>query len=133
MRIRAILRSMVSVDIQAYVEAWRRRFCEAERAREERARTARSLLPLLAGHLVRQYGARRVWVFGSLAEGGFHDRSDIDLAVEGLSPGSALFRAGADLDDLARPFRVDLVPIEDARDEVRAHVLRHGEMIRDAG
>ena len=39
--------------------------------------------------------------------------------------------AGAELDDLGRPFRVDLVPIEDAREPVRAKILARGELLHD--
>ena len=45
--------------------------------------------------LVRRYGARRVYLFGSLAGTGsvvFHPASDIDLAVEGL-PGKGFWQA----------------------------------------
>jgi predicted nucleotidyltransferase len=74
-----------------------------------------------------------VWLHGSLAEGGFHGRSDIDLVVEGLPGGTALFRAGAELEDLARPFEVDLVPYEEARAELRDRVRREGEVLYDRG
>jgi predicted nucleotidyltransferase len=81
--------------------------------------------------LAERYGVRRVWLHGSLAEGGFHEHSDIDLAAEGFAPDSAPFRAGAELDELARPLAVDLVPLEDARPSVRARILQHGELLYD--
>jgi hypothetical protein len=37
----------------------------------------------------------------------------------------------SDLDELARPFIVDLVPLEDARPSVRARVLQRGEPLYD--
>ena len=76
------------VDLSPYVEAWRERFRRAEQDRLERAARARGLLPVLVRHLVEGYGVRRVWVFGSLADDAFHAGSDIDLAAEGLPPGS---------------------------------------------
>jgi len=122
---------MVRSDVESYVAAWRERFQAADQARASRARAARVLLPRLVHHLAEHYGVRRIWLYGSLAEGGFHEYSDIDLAAEGFPPGSAPFRAGAELDELAQPFVVDLVPLEDARPSVRAHVLRHGELLYD--
>jgi len=122
---------MPEVSLQPYVRAWRERFETAEKAREGRAAAARATLPVLVRHLVEAYGVRRVWVFGSLVEGGFHEYSDIDVAAEGLPPGAALFRAAAELDDLARPFRVDLVPIEEARPAVRERILTRGELIHE--
>jgi predicted nucleotidyltransferase len=118
-------------DVEAYAAAWRARFQAAEQVRADRAATARALLPRLVRHLAERYGVRRVWLYGSLAEGGFHEHSDIDLAAEGFAPGSAPFRAGSELDELARPFAVDLVPLEDARPSVWAHILRRGELLYD--
>jgi len=116
-------------DLDSYVRAWRGRFASAEREREELAARARKLVPQLVQHLVDRYGVRRVWLFGSLVHGGFHEGSDIDLAVEGLPPGRALFRAGAELDDLARPFRVELVPLDEAWEPVRQKILEQGEVV----
>jgi len=118
-------------QIEPYTAAWRARFQAAERARAARAATARALLPRLVEHLTEHYGVRRLWLYGSLAEGGFHEHSDIDLAAEGLPPGSAPFRAAAELDDLARPFAVDLVPLEDARPEMRTRIHQRGELLYD--
>lgn len=120
---------MVSADLEPYARAWRDRFAMAQRARHARCEAARSLLPQLTRHLVQRFGARRVWVFGSLVEGGFHERSDIDLAVEGLPPGAALFRAAVELDEMASPFDVDLVPLEDARPAMRARIFERGEIL----
>jgi len=114
-------------DYAPYLEGWRERAAAAARAADRRAGEARRLLPRLVDHLVRVYGVRRVVLFGSLAEGGFSMRSDIDLAVEGLS--GSLFQAGADLDELAAPFRVDLVPLEDAWPAVVARVEETGEVL----
>ena len=68
---------------------------------------------------------------GPRLTGGGHEHSDIDLAAEGLPPGSAPFRAAAELDDLARPFAVDLVPLEDARPEMRTRIHQRGELLYD--
>jgi predicted nucleotidyltransferase len=118
-------------ELESYARAWRRRFAAAEGARVARAEAARALLPALARHLADGYQARRVWLHGSLVEGGFHERSDIDLAAEGLPAGAALFRAAAELDDLATPFTVDLVPFEEAHPALRERILARGELIHD--
>lgn len=119
----------MSGDLRGYVEGWRERARRTAESRRARADTARALLPALVRHLVCRYGVRRVWLFGSLADGPFHEASDIDLCAEGLPPGRSLFRAGAELDEIARPFRVDLVPLEDAQPAVRARVLRRGQVL----
>ncbi len=123
---------MTAPELESYVQAWRQRFAGAERARQTRARAARAVLPKLVHHLAERYGVRRVWVFGSLVEGGFHERSDIDLAAEGLPRGAALFRAAAELDELAAPFNVDLVPLEEARPALRERITTRGQLLHDA-
>lgn len=74
--------------------------------------------------LLDAYGARRVWLFGSLVAGSPTASSDVDLAVEGL-PGSAYFSALADLMHLFRG-PVDLVRLEEAPESLRERVLAEG-------
>ena len=84
------------------------------RARDARVQilraSAHQALPDLVGLLVSR-GARRVWLFGSLAWGGPHEDSDIDPAVEGM-PEDDLWRAQGEA-LTAAPCGVDLVRTED--------------------
>ncbi|MBI4700582.1 MAG: nucleotidyltransferase domain-containing protein [Deltaproteobacteria bacterium] len=121
---------VAGVDVGPYILAWRERFRQAETARARLAEQARSRLPALVRHLAAA-GARRVWLFGSLADEAFHEGSDIDLAAEGLPAGAALFRLAVELDRVAAPFRIDLVPLEDAHAPVRAGILARGELLHD--
>jgi predicted nucleotidyltransferase len=63
-----------------------------------------------AAHVLRKkYGATRVVLFGSLARRSlFAPASDIDLYTEGV-PGSRFFEAEAEIEEIAKGFRVDLV------------------------
>jgi len=59
--------------------------------------------------LKKKYGATRVALFGSLARGSlFTSTSDIDLYAEGV-PGTLFFEAEAEIEEIAKGFRVDLV------------------------
>ncbi len=62
-----------------------------------------------AARVLREQGAREVYLFGSAATGRLHDGSDVDLAVAGLPP-ERFFRAmGLAADLLDRPLSlVDL-------------------------
>jgi len=62
--------------------------------------------------LLRDAGAREVYVFGSLAAGKARENSDVDLAVAGLPPES-FFTTMARLEDLFNR-EVDLVDLDDA-------------------
>jgi predicted nucleotidyltransferase len=81
--------------------------------------------------LVREFGARRVYLFGSLArEGRFHERSDVDLAVEGIAP-ERFFKAWAAA-GACSGVPVELVDLDEVRDSMRALILEYGELLCDA-
>ena len=113
-----------------YIQGWRDQARRTEQARREREADARRLVPILVQHLVESHGARRVILIGSLVRGGFDLGSDIDLLVEGLV-GASLFRAGAELEELARPIHVDLVALEDLQEELRAKMEAAGEVLHE--
>lgn len=80
-----------------------------------------------ANEILVQQGAKRTWVFGSIARGDASDTSDVDLAVEGL-PTAAYFTV---LAELMHHFgvRVDLVRLEEAGASLRACVLDEGRRL----
>src|SRR3954454_6484748 len=84
----------------------------------------------LAAKFLREQGARRVWLFGSLAKGRRPTvHSDFDFAVEGL-PGDRYFGSvGHLLQILPRP--VDIVEIEDCNSLLHEQILEHGIILED--
>jgi predicted nucleotidyltransferase len=97
-------------------------------ALEERASHARRIARVLASSLINEHGARRVLLHGSLASGHFHERSDIDLAVEGLSA-VALMDAGVALDEAASPFNLDLVSLERMPEGMKRRIEQQGILL----
>lgn len=77
-----------------------------------------------------RFGASRVFLFGSLAWGGVHARSDVDLGVEGIQE--------TDLDGFAADlmWKVDadiqVVAIETAPPGLRDRILRDGVLLYEA-
>ncbi len=64
----------------------------------------------VADYLKENYGVSRVVLFGSLVRKRYlHERTDIDLLVEGLKK-EALLRSGFEASNIAKPFNVDLIP-----------------------
>lgn len=116
-----------------YREAWQRRWREADKKQEERVQVARQVSETCARLLVEHHGARRVYLFGSLVGSrSIHERSDIDLAVEGLGPGRAYWRALTELWACLPPgIELDLVPLEDADPELVERILKEGELLYD--
>ena len=66
----------------------------------------------VASLLKEKYSAKRIILFGSLVRKTYlHERSDIDLLVEGIVKEDIL-HAGYDASIVARPFDVDIIPLE---------------------
>ena len=81
--------------------------------------------------LYDKYRVRRVYLIGSLANPeDFHERSDIDLAVEGL-PSHLYFKALAELwRELPAGLELDLIPLEDV-ELILSRILKRRVIIDD--
>ena len=104
----------------------------SRRARERRRRQAelRGAAGQAARTLAVDFGARRVVLFGSVAAERADERSDVDLAVEGVSR-ERYFEALAALSEVV-PADVDLVLLEEAPESLRALVESEGVTLHDA-
>ncbi len=72
------------------------------------------------------FGAQRVAVFGSLAEGvGFSSNSDIDIAAWDI-PSSEYYNALININEISSDFMIDLVDPRDCRDAIRKAVEETG-------
>ncbi len=89
-------RTMTEDERRTFLEAVRQDIARAEaealRALRLRRRRARRLARRLARVLRERYGAKRVVLVGSLAQGNFTAWSDVDLVVFGVPP-ELFFRA----------------------------------------
>lgn len=107
-----------------------RRFEERLRRHERAMEEAREALDRVLPGALERHGARRAWLFGSLAWGGTHDESDVDLAVEGLRPEQQtalhveLMRA--------LPLRVDLLRLDELPEDFRERILAEGRLLYEA-
>lgn len=110
-----------------YTAGWRKRLSADRAHRNIRMHEALAAADRCAQILYENYGVAKVYLFGSLNDPeAFHDRSDIDLVVEGL-PASLYFKALAELwRQLPPGIELDLIPFEDANPELRERVLEEG-------
>ena len=105
----------------------RNKAAERMRAAEQRATRLAGLAPAAAELLRSRYGARDVMLFGSLATGTFTERSDVDLAVSGVTAAD-YFAALADLMALfGGP--VDLVRLEQAPPSLLDRIAAEGKAL----
>ena len=109
------------------------RYRAGSRQREQKRRQQQTLRQEAGWRVAREaaqvlkhdFGAKRVWLFGSLLEVRYiYGQSDVDLAVEGLED-SLYLQAVARLLDLS-DFSVDLVQLEYARPRLRQTLEEHG-------
>ena len=92
------------------------RCSEKKKSAEEKGKLARELAEKCLQILREKYGVKNAFIFGSLrGDSHFDERSDIDIAVEGLAP-ERYFEALTELYALLPAgFEVDLVPLERAQ------------------
>jgi predicted nucleotidyltransferase len=78
-----------------------------------------------AARVLREAGAKRVYLFGSAAGGVMRQGSDIDLAVEGLPPG--LFYRAVGIAEDAAGLPLDVVDLDEDTPFSR-HLVESGEL-----
>ncbi len=114
------------MDMDTFTAGWSKRL-KAEKDRKcRRMHEAIIAVYKCARILYEKYGVSRVYLIGSLATPeDFHERSDIDLVVEGLTP-RLYFKALAELwRELPAGLELDLIPFEDIDSEFRERVLKN--------
>ena len=98
----------------------------------QRHQEALSIAEQCAEVLQKQFGAKQVIPFGSLVgDSPWHEASDLDLAIEGLS-NEACWEAEAALETIVPPWlSVHLVLLESTPAEIRKHILEGSSMAED--
>ena len=92
---------------------------------EQRRQDALKLADQCIQHLKQEFGATQAILFGSLrGDTPWHDQSDLDLAVQGLSE-SDIWEAYDQLEKLMPPWlQLDLLAIEQAPERLRDRMLQ---------
>ena len=111
----------MSWDSKEMANAVRERAARAEKAlREDAMDRARRIACLLKG----EYGVARVLVYGSLVDGYFHSRSDIDLLIDDHS--GSYWDMYAKADKVASPFALSIICAHDAQPSLRESAESRG-------
>ena len=93
---------------------------------EERRAKGLELAKKASFLLQQRYGAKRVVVFGSIANTkAFSAWSDIDLAAWGIAP-DKFYSAVAAVIGLSPDFKIDLVEPDTCREAMRDSIQKHG-------
>lgn len=94
------------------------------RREQELIKKARSNAQKIAKMIKAKYWTKEVFLYGSLAWGGFTERSDIDLFLVGFQ--GKYWEMLIDTEHLARSFIVNVVCEEDASPSLRKEVFQKG-------
>jgi predicted nucleotidyltransferase len=87
-------------------------------------------LEMIRGVLARHPRVRTASLFGSRAKGTHTPRSDVDLALTGLSDPLEAEAIAADLEELPMPCRFDVLRMESVDNpSLRSHIERVGVII----
>lgn len=92
---------------------------DATRAADVGARVERAAREMISGGLIR-----RAWLIGSLAWGGFGERSDVDLVIEGATREETSLLWGRLMDACGE--HVDLLRLEELSRSFQARVVNEG-------
>ena len=102
------------------------RTIEDERKIKTRSQTGWVLAQEAAKLLKNEFGAEKVFVFGSLLhESSFTQWSDIDLSALGIDA-KRFYAAVAAVIDLSPSIKIDLIDLESCRPSLRKIILREG-------
>ncbi|MDY7080697.1 MAG: hypothetical protein SXV54_27770 [Chloroflexota bacterium] len=119
-------KSRAADEFAPYIAGLVRRERSRRRRMRKRATQATEAARAAADLLRQRYGATRVRLFGSaLYPGRFHERSDVDLAVEGLAPQDYL-NAWALVNGPGGEFEIDLVTPDMCRPAIWKSAEREG-------
>ncbi len=118
------------IDIQEFRNAWQERFARQEQVLRQRKLDLRQKAKTCALTLKQKYRVKQVILFGSLTgDKPIHERTDIDLAVEGLGF-TDYFRALAILYEIPPiDVNIDLITLEDAPDTLYQRIKNTGEIL----
>lgn len=116
----------MQMDVSPYTMRLKQRQISRKSSLNRRHDKAWELAKTAAELLRKTYGAKRVVVFGSVAQTNlFHPGSDLDLVVWGLHP-DVYFSAVGQLQALDPGMPIDLVMFEDAPESLRRVILEEG-------
>lgn len=78
--------------------------------------------------ILKENGAKEVYIFGSIANGKFNENSDIDIAVKGISAADFYKVAGILMFELKNKF--DLIDLDDTENRFTQIILKIGGLLK---
>lgn len=111
----------------SYFVAWKKRLSEKTIALEQEKKNILMDLPDAIRVFTKEFDVKKIYLFGSLINGNFDNQSDIDIAIEGLSPRLYL-KALAFLSDYLKR-EINLIPLETCNSSLKEVVYSDGRLV----
>lgn len=119
--------TLSAAELERYRKSLKSRLTRSQRQASERFKKAGEIADHAVSVLKEEFGVEKVLVFGSLLHPSlFHARSDVDLAVWGLT-GREYYRAVGLLQSLDPEIDVDLIAFDDATTSIQETIMREGK------
>jgi len=83
-----------------------------------------------ASEILKKYGCSEIYIFGSLVNGKFNEKSDIDIAVKGLKP-EIYYKVSSEI-MINTENEIDLIDLDDTENRFAQFILEKGELIKVA-
>ncbi len=113
-----------------YITAWEKRDRREQQELRSGAKKAEETAYRCAELLAERYRIKRVWLIGSLLQHeSFHNRSDIDLAVEGLAEKEYFDALSKLYQIIPSRLELDLITLETAQPALREHIRTTGRLL----
>jgi len=120
------IKDLNAQEIEKYRYFLRARIEKEEQSLKDRFDRAWEIARIAANMLYQDFCAQKVIVFGSLTDiGRFTKWSDIDIAVLGV-PDQLFYKALGRIISLSSEFKVDLLDIEDCREDLKVAIEKEG-------
>lgn len=111
----------------SYFVAWKKRLSEKTIALELERKNILLNLPDAIRDFTKEFDVKKIFLVGSLINENFDSRSDIDIAIEGLSPRLYL-KALAFLSDYFKR-EINLIPLETCSSSLKEVIYSDGRLV----
>lgn len=78
--------------------------------------------------ILKENGAKKVFIFGSIASGNFNENYDIDIAIRGIKPKDFYKLASILMFELQNEF--DLIDLDDKENRFSQMLLKKGNLLK---
>lgn len=107
--------------------AWKKRLSKKAASLEKERNKILLNLPDAVQVFTKEFDVKKIYLFGSLINGNFDNQSDIDIAIEGLSP-SLYLKALAFLSDYFKR-EINLIPLETCNSSLKEVIYSDGRLV----